>query len=200
MIKQRLIEFIATFAFVGKVKYAPGTFGSLAAFPFMYLLLTALLGSGFVGYLSDLLDSEEMVVIFFAFALLNIVLFVIGTIASSHYIKLHPESNDPKEVVIDEVAGQMLTSLLCFFGSMIIAKSQLAQKIDIGILNFIFVFILPFTLFRIFDIFKPWPISYIDQNIKGGLGIMLDDILAAIFAFVVFYTIIFNILNFFPII
>lgn len=35
-----------------------------------------------------------------------------------------------------------------------------------------------FILFRIFDIFKPWPISYIDKNVHGGLGIMLDDIIA----------------------
>jgi len=39
-----------------------------------------------------------------------------------------------------------------------------------------------FALFRIFDIFKPWPISFIDKNIHGGLGIMLDDVLAGFFA------------------
>lgn len=37
-----------------------------------------------------------------------------------------------------------------------------------------------FVLFRIFDIFKPWPISWVDRNIHGGWGIMLDDILAGI--------------------
>jgi phosphatidylglycerophosphatase A len=39
-----------------------------------------------------------------------------------------------------------------------------------------------FALFRLFDIFKPWPISYIDKNVHGGLGIMLDDVLAGLFA------------------
>jgi len=39
-----------------------------------------------------------------------------------------------------------------------------------------------FALFRLFDIFKPWPISYIDKNIHGGFGIMLDDVLAGLFA------------------
>ena len=38
--------------------------------------------------------------------------------------------------------------------------------------------IVGFILFRIFDIFKPWPISFIDKNVHGGLGIMLDDIIA----------------------
>lgn len=39
-----------------------------------------------------------------------------------------------------------------------------------------------FILFRIFDIVKPWPIKWIDQQVHGGLGIMLDDVLAAVFA------------------
>jgi phosphatidylglycerophosphatase A len=42
-----------------------------------------------------------------------------------------------------------------------------------------------FILFRIFDILKPWPIKWIDQKVDGGLGIMLDDILAGVFAAVV---------------
>ena len=39
-----------------------------------------------------------------------------------------------------------------------------------------------FLLFRLFDIWKPWPISWIDQNIQGGLGILLDDLIAGFFA------------------
>ncbi len=39
-----------------------------------------------------------------------------------------------------------------------------------------------FVLFRIFDILKPWPIKYLDHHVKGGFGIMIDDVLAAIFA------------------
>lgn len=46
-----------------------------------------------------------------------------------------------------------------------------------------------FVLFRVFDIAKPWPISWLDRNIKGGLGIMLDDIVAGIFAGAVLYLI-----------
>jgi phosphatidylglycerophosphatase A len=42
--------------------------------------------------------------------------------------------------------------------------------------------LLGFVLFRVFDIFKPWPISWVDQRIDGGLGIMLDDVLAGLFA------------------
>lgn len=42
-----------------------------------------------------------------------------------------------------------------------------------------------FALFRIFDILKPWPVSLADKNVYGGLGIMLDDILAAVYAWLV---------------
>lgn len=41
-----------------------------------------------------------------------------------------------------------------------------------------------FVLFRLFDILKPWPIGWLDQRIKGGLGIMLDDVMAAVFSLI----------------
>ena len=41
-----------------------------------------------------------------------------------------------------------------------------------------------FVLFRLFDILKPWPIRYVDKKVKGGTGIMMDDVLAAVFALV----------------
>ena len=41
-----------------------------------------------------------------------------------------------------------------------------------------------FILFRLFDIFKPWPVSWADKQVKGGMGIMLDDIIAGIFGLV----------------
>ena len=45
--------------------------------------------------------------------------------------------------------------------------------------------LLGFVLFRFFDILKPWPVSVADQNLKGGFGIMMDDILAAVYAWLV---------------
>ncbi|MGL5948368.1 MAG: phosphatidylglycerophosphatase A family protein [Aeromonas sp.] len=42
--------------------------------------------------------------------------------------------------------------------------------------------VLGFVLFRLFDVLKPWPISWLDRHIHGGLGIMLDDVLAGVFA------------------
>ncbi len=45
---------------------------------------------------------------------------------------------------------------------------------------------LAFGLFRLFDIWKPYPIRELDRNVKGGLGVMLDDVVAAFYAYVVF--------------
>jgi phosphatidylglycerophosphatase A len=46
-------------------------------------------------------------------------------------------------------------------------------------------FAVAFLLFRLFDIWKPWPISYVDRTVKGGFGVMLDDVLAAGYAIAV---------------
>jgi phosphatidylglycerophosphatase A len=69
---------------------------------------------------------------------------------------------DPSAVVIDEVAGQWLVLV--------------AAPLDP------LAYALAFLLFRIFDIWKPWPVRWADCRVKGGLGIMLDDLLAAVYA------------------
>lgn len=70
--------------------------------------------------------------------------------------------HDYKGIVWDEVAGYLITMWLV----------PLTWK----------SLVLGFVLFRIFDILKPWPIKWIDEKVKGGFGIMLDDVLAAVFA------------------
>ncbi|WP_257284256.1 phosphatidylglycerophosphatase A, partial [Endozoicomonas sp. SESOKO1] len=44
--------------------------------------------------------------------------------------------------------------------------------------------LLGFVLFRLFDIWKPWPISWLDKKVHGGIGIMIDDLVAGVFAFI----------------
>ena len=78
------------------------------------------------------------------------------------------DSDDHQSIVIDEVAGMLL------------ALSFVAHDI----LNYIYAFL----LFRLFDIWKPWPISWVDKNIKGGIGVLLDDLIAGLFAGVIIYT------------
>jgi len=70
--------------------------------------------------------------------------------------------DDPKSVVWDEVVGYLITMAWVPLGAIWVLAG--------------------FLLFRLFDIWKPWPIWWLDRNVKGGLGIMVDDVLAAIFA------------------
>ena len=73
---------------------------------------------------------------------------------TANKLKVH----DHPSIVIDEIAG--------FFITMALVPNELIW-IAIG-----------FVLFRFFDAVKPWPISWIDKNVKGGLGIMIDDVVA----------------------
>jgi len=81
---------------------------------------------------------------------------------------------DPSCIVIDEVVGFLL--LLILVGYLPGAGISIT-KID---------FILMFILFRIFDIWKPFPIDLLEKKFKGGFGIMIDDIGAAFYAYVMF--------------
>jgi phosphatidylglycerophosphatase A len=83
------------------------------------------------------------------------------------------KSEDPQEIVIDEFVGQMLPLLAI----PIYETLNPAPKL--------FYCVAAFILFRFFDILKPYPINYIDNNTKGALGIMLDDIVAGIFTTIV---------------
>ena len=115
-------------------------------------------------------------------------LLVIGSVTSSIYMKFTGKE-DPKEVVIDEVLGQSLLIYLifiyykvsycanfCGYGDKGLDPSRVQESaIEWLLCGFIF--------FRIFDIWKPWPIRLIDRKMKGGFGVMLDDIIAALVAF-----------------
>jgi phosphatidylglycerophosphatase A len=93
-----------------------------------------------------------------------LLVFAVGCWSSAHYIRDFEES-DPGEVVIDEVAGQWVACLL------------LPPDMP-------WAWLAAFVLFRMFDIFKPWPISVLDRRGRGGVGIMQDDMLAGLFAFI----------------
>ncbi|MBV9569614.1 MAG: phosphatidylglycerophosphatase A [Alphaproteobacteria bacterium] len=94
----------------------------------------------------------------FAVLAFGIVAFAIGAWASEVYAT-QSKSNDPCECVIDELAGQWIA---CAFAPI----APLAYA-------------LAFLLFRVFDIWKPWPIRHVER-LHGGIGIMADDIVAAL--------------------
>jgi len=97
----------------------------------------------------------------FGLAAAVVVVFAVGVWASDVYVRRAGVA-DPGAVVIDEVAGQWLV--------LVVVPPDLL------------LYGLGFVLFRLADIVKPWPASWADRTIKGGLGVMLDDVLAAVYA------------------
>lgn len=172
---------IATLFGIGKIPFMPGTIGSIVAFPLSYYCIKMLEAIRY-DYFSN---QNALIFSLVGLLIITVALFIIGAISSHQYSKATANS-DPKEVVIDEVVGQMLTLIFTIPLTVITIKSYTIATIAIGSL------VANFVLFRIFDIFKPWPINWVDKHVKGGLGIMLDDVLAAVFSIVVYSAILFK--------
>jgi phosphatidylglycerophosphatase A len=143
-----LINQIVTFFGAGLSRKAPGTVGSLAAMPFVVLAHQA--------ELMWLLAVGAVLATF------------IGVWASAKYLQATGKTDDPKEIVIDEVAGQWL-----LFAAM--PLMYLPASYDM-----LWIYAAGFAAFRFFDILKPWPICLIDKRMKGPWGIMLDDLAAGL--------------------
>jgi phosphatidylglycerophosphatase A len=79
-------------------------------------------------------------------------------------------SGDPRPVVIDEVAGQLLTFLVALPFLLLDTLRQQAVAVGVG-----------FVLFRFFDVVKPWPVGRLER-VPGGLGILADDVAAGVYA------------------
>ena len=196
----KISELIVTGCYIGKIKFAPGTFGSFLAFPICYIIMHFTLRNQVIFQISGLNQYEQIFLsVFFLEVFIAAILFIIGVYFTGIYINHAGKEDDPKEVVIDEIVGQMLTIILSSFSIIFLTSSSLAIKIDEIYLDIIFLFLLPFGLFRLFDIAKPWPINWLDANIKGASGVMIDDVAAAFFAVIFQYVIVFFILEFFPI-
>ena len=150
MIKKFNIFFISFFA-IGKIKYAPGTIASLVSCLIFFLLI----------------NISNFTLIFF----IVLAIFLYSFVAINNSFNEF-ESDDPQEIVVDEVVGQMLALL------------AIPVYETLYPLPTVYYFVSAFLLFRFFDIWKPYPISFVDNNVKGSLGIMLDDILASIYTII----------------
>jgi phosphatidylglycerophosphatase A len=180
---------------VGYMPFAPGTFGSLVAFPIMYFVVLFSISFKFrIGFISYDTKIQEIAAIFLSLIFLCVLILVASIPLCNNYIK-DKEKSDPKEVVIDEILGQMLTVILSYLNVVFAHFSYLKDNFSVMQIDIFFLIILPFVTFRFFDILKPWPIGYIDKNVKNGLGVMLDDIVAAIFAAIMCYAITFLIIG-----
>lgn len=127
----------------GLAPKAPGTFGTLMAVPFYWVLASTSL------YIYGLL----------VLAAFFVGVYLCGKTADDLGVHDHPG------IVWDEFVGFWITMFAAPAGV-------------------VWVFI-GFLLFRLFDIWKPWPIKSLDRNMESGLGIMMDDVLAGIYAWLV---------------
>ena len=146
-----MTHLIATFFYVGHLRPAPGTWGSLAALPTGWAIY-ALFGPW--GLIAGIVAS-----------------YALGVWATAVETR-GKDNHDPSEIVIDEVCGQWIALLPLAFG---------AARQDVDILALWPGWIAAFALFRLFDITKWGPIGWADR-IHGPTGVMLDDVIAGVFA------------------
>lgn len=151
--KLRASTVVASVFGIGYFDIAPGTIMSAVAIP--PAILIGLHGGGGMGLLAS-----------------SIIVLVIGILACADHVR-ETGRQDPPECVIDELAGQWLAcafAMLTFNG--LIPTTHISLP----------AFALAFVLFRLFDIWKPWPVSWADEKLSGGIGVMTDDMIAGLMA------------------
>ena len=151
MINKINFLFVTLFG-IGKIKKIPGSIASLTTTLFLFYLFHVL-------YISTNIVLISTIIIFF-----------ISLYAINIYIK-DLENKDPKEVVVDEFIGQSIP--ICLY-----EIAHEGAKDTNQILTYYFVM---FILFRIFDITKPFPVSYYEKNFKNSLGVIMDDVCAGLY-------------------
>ena len=151
MIKNFNTLFVTLFG-LGRIPKIPGTFGSLATIVLLFV------------FFHILKISSDIIL------LALILVFIFSFYAISTHIK-NNEDKDPKEVVIDEFIGQSIPIYL-YEISHGINKSADEALIFYGAC---------FLLFRFFDIIKPFPVSYFDNNYKNSFGVIMDDVCAGFY-------------------
>ena len=151
MIKTFNLLFVTMFG-LGKIKYIPGTIGSLATVLILYFCFHILnINSNFI--------------------LLGIlIIFIYSFIAVANHTK-NSENKDPGEIVIDEFIGQSIPIFLYEVSHGTVKESDEA----------IIFYGVCFILFRYFDIVKPFPVSYFDKKHKNSFCVIMDDVCAGFY-------------------
>ena len=151
MINKINFLFVTLFG-IGKIKKIPGSVASLVTTIFLFFLL-------------HILNIFPSIVLFFV-----ILIFFISIYSVNIFIR-DMDNKDPKEVVIDEFIGQSIP--ICLYEIAHEGEKETSQ-----VLTFYFIM---FILFRIFDIVKPYPVSYYDRNFKNSFGVIMDDVAAGLY-------------------
>jgi len=154
---------------IGKLKKIPGSYASLVTTIFLFILF-------------HILNFSPNIVLIGV-----VIVFLISLYAVNIFIK-DMDNKDPKEVVIDEFIGQSIP--ICLY-----EIAHEGPKETDQILTSYFIM---FILFRIFDIVKPYPVSYYDKNFKNSFGVVMDDVCAGLYvvAVLVLYMVISSWKNF----
>ena len=151
MIKAFNSLFVTMFG-LGKIKFIPGTIGSLATIIILYVIF-------------HLLNVSSN------FVLLGLVIiFIYSFPAVSSYIKDN-ENKDPGEIVIDELIGQSIP----------IFAYEISHGTEKSSDEALIFYSICFVLFRFFDILKPFPVSFFDKNFKNSFGVIMDDVCAGLY-------------------
>ena len=137
---------------IGKLKKIPGSYASLVTTFFLFFLF-------------HILNFSPNIILVGI-----IIIFFISLFAVNIFIK-DLDNKDPKEVVIDEFIGQSIP--ICLY-----EIAHEGTKETSNVLTFYFIM---FILFRIFDIAKPYPVSYYDKNFKNSFGVIMDDVCAGLY-------------------
>ena len=156
MLKIINTAFVTMFG-IGKLPKIPGSIASLVTTIFLFFLIHIL-------NISPNIILVCIVIIFF-FSIYSISVFIKNL-----------DDKDPKIIVIDEFIGQSIP--ICLY--------EIAHETtnDTGqVLTFYFIM---FILFRIFDIAKPYPVSYYDKNFKNSFGVIMDDVCAGLYVVAIF--------------
>ena len=151
MLKKINFLFVTLFG-IGKISKIPGSIASLATTVFLFFLF----------HIVNISANIILVSI--------IVVFLISLWSVSFFIKAL-DNKDPNEVVIDEFIGQSIP--ICLYEIAHEGTKETSQ-----VLTFYFIM---FILFRIFDIVKPYPVSYYDKNFKNSFGVVMDDVCAGLY-------------------
>ena len=137
---------------LGKINFAPGTFGSMGTVIILF-------------YLFHVFNASSIIILIGL-----IIIFLYSFYAVSSYIKYNKDK-DPGEIVIDEFLGQSIPIYLYEISHGTTKESEEA----------IIYYIVFFFLFRYFDIMKPFPVNFFDKNFKNSFGVIMDDICAGFY-------------------
>jgi phosphatidylglycerophosphatase A len=167
-----IFSLVATWFFVGRIPFAPGTMGTLAVYPLYFIVMNS---------------AENIADARFAFLILAVCLLLLGVWAVSKFqriIRIHDHSC----IVIDEVVGMLLVLWLAL-ESLVDMSFHLKDKFGNFLSPINIAFFSAFIVFRYFDIHKPFFIRTVERRMQTAFGVMFDDILAAFFSAGVLYII-----------